>query len=197
MLNKKVDEILYDDSGKVKGVMSENEPAHAPIVIGDPSYFSNKIKNTGKVIRSICLLDHPIPNTEDGDSAQIIIPQNQINRKSDVYIACVSSAHKVCAEKKYVAIVSTKVETSTPELELQSAYNLLGPITEKFVSIVDMEEPLEDGAKDGCFISRSYDATSHFETVCEDVFSLYKRVTGKALALKTWEELQKDQKPQE
>ena len=28
------------------------------------------------------------------------------------------------------------------------------------------------------FISRSYDATSHFETVCDDVKDIWRRMTG-------------------
>ena len=28
------------------------------------------------------------------------------------------------------------------------------------------------------FISKSYDATSHFETTCDDVLDLFKRITG-------------------
>lgn len=28
------------------------------------------------------------------------------------------------------------------------------------------------------FISRSYDATSHFETTCDDVLDLYEKVLG-------------------
>ena len=28
------------------------------------------------------------------------------------------------------------------------------------------------------FISQSYDATTHFETVCDDVMDIYARVTG-------------------
>lgn len=46
-----------------------------------------------QVIRVICLMNHPIPNTGDADSCQIIIPQNQVKRKNDIYVACVSSAH--------------------------------------------------------------------------------------------------------
>lgn len=47
-----------------------------------------------------------------------------------------------------------------------------------------LEEPLEDGTKDQVFISKSYDATSHFETVCDDVHDLWKRITGEPLVLK-------------
>lgn len=39
MLDKKIDEILYDENGKVKGIRSGNENAYAPLIIGDPSYF--------------------------------------------------------------------------------------------------------------------------------------------------------------
>lgn len=41
---------------------------------------------------------------------------------------------------------------------------LLGQIDEKFVEVVDVLEPLDSGAADRAFISRGYDATSHFET---------------------------------
>lgn len=196
MLNRKVDEALFDENGVFTGVKSEGEVAKAPIVIADPSYFPTKVKKCGKVIRAICLLKHPIPNTDNSDSIQIIIPQNQVNRKHDIYVAMVSFSHNVCAQDYYVAIVSTKVETDRPEYEIEPGLNLLGPICEKFVSIVDIEEPVADGSADKCFISKSYDATSHFETVCDDVKSLYKRVTGNELVLKSWEELEKEKAPE-
>lgn len=28
------------------------------------------------------------------------------------------------------------------------------------------------------FISKSYDATTHFETTCEDIMAMYKRIRG-------------------
>jgi len=52
-----------------------------------------------------------------------------------------------------------------------------------FTSVSDVYEPVEDGQKDKVFISTSYDATSHFESVGEDVISLYRRITGKELDL--------------
>ncbi|KAJ3282919.1 Rab GDP dissociation inhibitor alpha [Borealophlyctis nickersoniae] len=180
MLNKKVDEIVYEN-GKVVGVKSEGEVAKAKAVIGDPSYFPDKVKKTGQVIRMICLLNHPIPNTGDADSVQIVIPQNQVGRKHDIYVASVSSAHNVAAKDYYVAMVSTIVETAEPEKELQPALALLGPIAETFTDIKDLYEPIADGTADGVYISKSYDATSHFETVCQDVKDLYKRATGNEL----------------
>lgn len=67
MLNTPVDDILFDNEGKVIGIRSTEGEAKAPLVICDPSYAQKyeKVKSTGKVIRSICILDHPIPNTND------------------------------------------------------------------------------------------------------------------------------------
>lgn len=64
MLNTNVDEITFNN-GKVQGIRSGNEEAKAPLIICDPSYALNKVKEVGKVIRSICILDHAIPKTND------------------------------------------------------------------------------------------------------------------------------------
>ena len=91
MLDKSIDEIVTDADGKFVGVRSGSETVKAKQVIGDPSYFGAgksaeggkvRVIEEGKVIRAICILKHPIPGTEDVDSAQIIIPQNQVNRRN-------------------------------------------------------------------------------------------------------------------
>ena len=75
MLNMNVDEITFDGGGKVTGIRCGEETAKAPIVICDPSYTTDdRLKPTGKVVRAICFLDHPIPNTDDAQSIQIILP---------------------------------------------------------------------------------------------------------------------------
>ena len=84
MLNTNVDEIIMED-GVVKGIKSGEETATAPMVICDPSYVKNmtsKVKVVGKIIRAIVLLDHPIPNTNNCASVQIIIPQKQVGRNT-------------------------------------------------------------------------------------------------------------------
>jgi Rab GDP dissociation inhibitor len=185
MLDKPVDEIVYDDDGKVTGVKSGEETAKTKFVIGDPTYFPDKVQKTGdKVIRAMCILNHPIPGTDDMDSLQIIIPQNQVKRKHDIYIAVVSSAHNVCAKDHYLAIVSTIIETDTPHLELEPAFKLLGPRVDTLMGIADIYEPKEDGTKDHVYISRSYDSSSHFESTTDDVKDIYFRITGKPLVLK-------------
>jgi Rab GDP dissociation inhibitor len=47
--------------------------------------------------------------------------------------------------------------------------------------VTDLLEPVSDGRRDNCFISKSYDAASHFETAADDVLSLYTRITGSVL----------------
>jgi len=184
MLNKPADQIIYDENGVVVGVKSEGEIAKCEMVIGDPSYFPEKVRQTGQVVRAICVLSHPVPDTNNAESCQIIVPQKQVNRKSDIYIAVMSAGNQVCAKGKFIAIVSTTVETADPEAELAPALRLLGPIAEKFVGVYNTYEPTSDGTRDKCFISTSFDATSHFETTVENVLDIWKRITGKELELK-------------
>ena len=83
MLNAKVDEITFDGSGKVTGIRCGDETASAPIVICDPSYTSqDRLIPKSQVIRAICILNHPIPNTGDSASVQIIIPAKQLKRNT-------------------------------------------------------------------------------------------------------------------
>ncbi|CAI5745607.1 unnamed protein product [Peronospora destructor] len=182
MLNRSVDEILMDKDGKAWGIKCDNEVAKAKLVIGDPSYFpSQKVRKTGVAVRSIFVLNHPVPNSNDAESLQIIIPAAQADRHNDIYVAVVSSAHCVAPQGIYIAIVSTLAETSVPLQELEPGVKLLGPYLERFDAITDMFEPVTDGKEDNCFISASYDPTSHFETTSEDVLDLYKRITGEGL----------------
>uniref|UniRef100_A0AAQ5X1D1 Rab GDP dissociation inhibitor n=1 Tax=Amphiprion ocellaris TaxID=80972 RepID=A0AAQ5X1D1_AMPOC len=177
MLNKPIEEIVVEN-GKVVGVKSEGEIARCKQLICDPSYLMDRTKKVGQVIRVICILSHPIGNTGDINSCQIIIPQNQVNRKHDIYVCMISFAHNVAAQGKYIAIVSTTVETSDPEKEIKPALDLLEPIEQKFVSISDQYAPTDMGTDSQIFISRSYDATTHFETTCDDIKDIYRRMTG-------------------
>ena len=93
MLDKKIESVNTDpETGLFTGVTSDGETVRAKKVIGDPSYFGAgkelggdgkmRVIETGKVVRAICLLKHAVPGTDDADSCQIIIPQNQVGRKN-------------------------------------------------------------------------------------------------------------------
>lgn len=79
MLEKPIDEIVMGEGGRVMGVRSGTEVAKCKQVYCDPSYVPDKVRKKGQVIRCICLMDHPVPNTRDALSTQIIIPQKQVS----------------------------------------------------------------------------------------------------------------------
>ena len=81
----------------------------------------------------------------------------------------------------YVAIVSTISEKANPDEDVVPGLQVLGPILKRFTSVTTTYEPVSDGSADKCFISKSFDATSHFEQDCDDLLSLYTRVTGEKL----------------
>ena len=193
MLNTTIDEIQYDGS-KVSGIratMKErgeegegmNFTTKTKMILGDPSYFPGKVQVVGHLLKAICILNHPIEKTGDSDSLQFIIPQSQVGRKNDIYIAMVGSAHNVCPRGYYIAIVSTIAESSANHhLELQPGLERLGKIEEMFTSKpVPIYEPLESGLNDHIYISKSYDASSHFETTTDDIKDIYRRAVGEEL----------------
>jgi len=74
--------ILFEE-GKVSAVQSGEQICKTKMVICAPSYaiktgLGSKVKPVGKVIRCICIMDHPIPGTgskgKECPSVQIIIP---------------------------------------------------------------------------------------------------------------------------
>ena len=190
MLNRDVEEILYDENGKFRGIKSQGEEAYGKILITEPSYVQKlgKVKSIGKVIRRICILNHPIPNTKDVDSCQIILPQKQINRKNDIFIATLNSTHSVCKKGYYLAIISTNVETDNPAAEIEVAMNLIGPVLEKFDKVSEIYQPIDTSFKDNVYITTSFDPQSHFENDTDNVIDIYEKITGAKLDLNIEEE---------
>ncbi|KAM7519741.1 hypothetical protein LguiB_018703 [Lonicera macranthoides] len=183
MLSKPECKVEFDGDGKAYGVTSEGETAKCKKVVCDPSYLPNKVKKVGKVARAICIMSHPIPHTNDAHSVQVILPQKQLGRKSDMYLFCCSYSHNVAPKGKYIAFVTTEAETDNPETELKPGIELLGAVDEIFFDTYDRYEPTNHNDGDNCFISTSYDATTHFESTVQDVIAMYSKITGKGLDL--------------
>ncbi|KAG6768828.1 hypothetical protein POTOM_027758 [Populus tomentosa] len=183
MLNKSECKVEFDEEGKVAGVTSEGETAKCKKVVCDPSYLHNKVRKVGKVARAIAIMSHPIPSTDESHSVQVILPQKQLGRRSDMYLFCCSYTHNVAPKGKFIAFVSTEAETDHPEVELKPGIDLLGPVDEIFFDIYDRYEPVNEPSLDNCFISTSYDATTHFESTVTDVLNMYTMITGKVLDL--------------
>jgi len=181
MLDKPITKIEANpDTGMIE-VTSQNETVRGKQLIASPDYFPNKCMAVGKVIRAICIIDHPIKDTVKCNSVQIILPQNQVGRKHDIYVMSIGNDHNVADKNMYLAMVSTTVETNNPKEELKPGLDLLKPIKEIFWQESVIYEPIDDGKDTNIFISKSFDATTHFETTCEDIKSLWHRVTGKPI----------------
>ena len=118
-------------------------------------------------------------------SALDLALEKETDNSSDIYVAVVSSAHNVCPKGYYIAIVSTIAEgDSNHHLELQPGLDRLGKIEELFMGApIPLYEPLESGASDNIFLSKSYDATSHFETTTDDIKDIYRRAEGHELVV--------------
>lgn len=94
MLNTEVDEVLYEGSKVcgIKATMKERGDegdgmkftTKCKKILADPSYFPQKVKITGYLLKAICILNHPVASTDNSDSLQLILPQSQINRKNGV-----------------------------------------------------------------------------------------------------------------
>ena len=93
MLNTNIDDVLYDDSGRVSGIKATMTDPHdqsetmkfttkTKRILADPSYFPGKVQITGYLLKAICILNHPIDKTDGSDSLQLIIPQSQVGRKN-------------------------------------------------------------------------------------------------------------------
>ena len=196
MLNRDVDEILFDENGNFRGIKSQGEEAYGKILITEPSYVEKlkKVKPTGQVIRRICILNHTVPNTKDVDSCQIILPQKQVNRKNDIFIAVLNSTHSVCKKGYYLAIISTMVETKDPKAELKPAMDIIGEPLEIFDKVSDIYEPIDTSFKDNIFITTSFDPQSHFENDTDNVIDIYQKITETKLDLTIEEEGEEEKK---
>jgi len=179
------------EGGVACGVKCQEVVARTKVVIADPSYFPKLCVPVGKVVRAIALLGAPLAGAEDCDSFQVIFPAAQVARKNDLYLFCCGAGHKVAPQGRYVAFLSTTVETSvegesaqaTAMRELAAGLQMLGSATRIFYDVTDLMKPAKDGTADKVFLSESFDATTHFETAITDVLAMYKRISGADLVL--------------
>ena len=72
-----------------------------------------QVRKVGKVARAIAIMSHPIPNTNDSHSVQIILPQKQLGRRSDmwVYVWCLENNlfydHLLFCCKIFLSLIQT------------------------------------------------------------------------------------------
>jgi len=191
MLRRPVKKINYGSDGKVVSIETTEGTAKLKSggrVIADPSYFMDtlkdsepKIKATGRVARWLCIMDHPVPDTNNAKSCQIILPMAAV--KSDIYISVQSHALSVAPKGMFTAMISSNVYTDNPKKELELAYKLLGPVLKDFFFVSETFMPCNDPRIDNVFIPSSMDATTHFEATTREVEVVYQLITGKPVDL--------------
>ncbi|KAF8644112.1 hypothetical protein HU200_066552 [Digitaria exilis] len=110
-------------------------------------------------------------------------PECKVEFDAGRYVFCCSYSHNVASKGKFIGICVRTSRADNPETELKPGVDLLGPVDELFIDTYDRYEPTNDSSSDNCYISTSYDATTHFESTVMDVLSLYTKLTGKNVDL--------------
>jgi hypothetical protein len=103
---------------------------------------------------------------------RVFVAAQRVRERQGTYWAFPKSRHTVCrlsacnysytlrktdtflSKSKYLAFVSTTVETANPHLEIQPGLDLLGAIDEKFIHVSDILVPTNDGAQGTYCISQ-------------------------------------------
>ena len=73
------------------------------------------------------------------------------------------------------------MEAGKCEEEVETGLALLGHIMQKLSPFATTYEPTYDRSEVHCFISSSFDGTSHFGSDVDDLLLLHNRVAGKEL----------------
>lgn len=182
--NCNVEEILYDNNSKFKGIKTtKGEYIYGSILISEPTYLEkfNKVQIKAKIIRRICIMNHPIPGTGDCDSCQIIIPQTQINRKNDIFILQLGYGHCVCKKGYYVVFISSFLDSNDINKQLTPAMEIIGNTLDSFDKIYSYYEPINKSFNDNIFISNSFLPHSHFENDFDDIIEEFHKITDAKL----------------
>ena len=178
--NCQIEDILYDNNNKFKGVKTTNgNYIYGSILISEPTYLEKfgKVQIKKKIIRRICLMNHPIPGTGDCDSCQIIIPQNQIQSNNDIFILQLSYGHCTCKKGYYVIFISTFDDSNNINKQLAPAMDIIGETLECFDRTYLYYEPVDTKFNDNIFISNYLLPQSHFENDFNDSIDIFQKIT--------------------
>ena len=191
-----IEEILYDENNKFKGIKTTNgNYIYGSILISEPSYMEkfNKVQIKKRIIRRICLMNHPIPGIGETDSCQIIIPQNQIGKNNDIFILQLGYGHCVCKKGYYVIIISTFDDKTDINKQLAPAMDIIGNTLECFEKAYPYYEPVNKSFCDNIFISNSLLPQSYFENDYDDIIDIFQKITETKLQFDTVSNANEDQ----
>ena len=170
-----------------------------PCIWSELGKMAGKAVKDGLIVRAICILDHPLPGgiqnaistpnrhhpLPDAPACQIVLAAAELSRKNDVHIVVCGHSHHICASGRYVAAVSTVVETDHPEQEIEAALALLGPIHTKLVSSSPRLEANVSGDNDGIWVTSSCAASPNIDIDMVDVLKMWQHIHGREFSLTT------------
>ena len=178
--NCNVEEIIYDENSKFKGIKTDKgDYIYGSILLSEPSYMIKfkKVQIKSRIIRRICLMNHPIPDTNNCDSCQIIIPQSQIGKKNDIYILQLGYGHCVCKKGYYIIFISTFDDETEINSQLAPAMEIIGSTLECLDKVYTYYEPIDKSFNDNIYISNSLMPQSHFENDFDDIIDEFQKIT--------------------
>ena len=168
------------------------------MVVGDTTWFrEDRQKKTGKAIRSICLLNHPVEGCEPGKSSVSSFFRKQLVKagykphEADISVLCLPWTLKICPKGIYVAVIATTVETQKPEKELKPVLDVLGTVLERFDAVTTLYRVKKATKRQGIFIFTSPNASmwgwvrevtrSSLDGVADDIFEIADAITNPVL----------------
>ena len=178
--NCNVEKIVYDDNKKFKGIeLSNGKYIYGSILISEPSYMEkfNKVQTKKRIIRRICLMNHPITSIGECDSCQIIIPQSQIKRDYDIFILQLGYGHCVSKKGYYIVVISTFDDGNDINKQLAPAMEIIGNTLECLDKIYSYYQPIDNSFKDNIYISNSLLPQSYFENDYNDIINEFEKIT--------------------
>lgn len=197
--NCEIKQLDYNEDGTFAGLkfshpQTGDVQATAKQIIGNPTYFAPEMSTKiAQIARSIVILSAPVPKA--AENCQIIIPGCNVTpvRSNDIYVSCLSAKQNICPAGQFIAVISAtfdgahidiadkKAASTACARELKAANALFAPntILERFDWVTEQRGPIADTSAKGVFMTQSFDATTHFQSVMAEIFGVYKSVSGK------------------
>ncbi|MEN2499750.1 MAG: Rab GDP dissociation inhibitor alpha [Marteilia pararefringens] len=188
-LNCDLKQILFNDQGKVRGVifydgMIENKDIEVECksIILDPELAPEEYcEKNGTIVRKVIISKQPIVGTK-GKSCQIILPPDpKVGKISVTYMCQLSDINNVCPQGYYIIVISTKKNFLMDKTNVKDFV-----IADKIVQglrIVDtlhfsspIYKPKPGLDKKGIFISNGCDSSTHFQHQIKDAFEIATKV---------------------
>ena len=127
LLGRPIDRVLFDESGKACGVVSEGVEVRADCVIAEASYVPERVAPRYQVVRLYALLAHPPNKCKEAKSCQLILPAEACGRKSDAYLFAGSQPLRLAPSDRWIVTLSARAAAARWEVPPSQCPQLAAP----------------------------------------------------------------------